>query len=223
MGDAAAQHTPDDRVGGRYRGPQPGRQVDPQGACEKGRGHREDERTGVIEPGRVDDALGDGVHDFASGDQRSGRLADGGDHQGAQHREGLGAHGGTDVVRDVVGADVEGHVAAHDAGDNHEQAVLDPPGEDRGHREDDEQERQGHAQRDVVLSRALGRGLQRDDALEILVDLTLARDGSGRRGGGILFGGHGGAVLRSALLQFCYKHCTRRGVRGHPPVHRLRG
>ena len=66
----------------------------------------------------IDDAFGDGFHNIATGQEGTGAFENGGDGQGAYHGEGFGADGRTDIVGNIIGTDVQGHVAADDRGDD---------------------------------------------------------------------------------------------------------
>ena len=111
-GHARAKDAAHHRVGGRDRRAHIGGQVDPNGGGQKRRHHGPDKGFPIGYHIGVDNSFGDGFDHVAPGDDGACRLEDGGDDQGAHQGNGFGAHRGSDIVGNIVGADIQGHIAA---------------------------------------------------------------------------------------------------------------
>ena len=109
-GDAGPEHAADDRVGGGNRGTQRRGQVQPECPGQQRSHHQPDEGFGIVDHGRVDDAFLDGADHVAARDEGPGSLENGGDQDGPAQRQCTLTHCRADVVGNVVGPDVPGHV-----------------------------------------------------------------------------------------------------------------
>ncbi len=96
---------------------------------------------------RIDNTATYGGHHIAAGDQRTHHFKYGGNENGATHGDGTRADRRTDVVGDIVGADVHGHVTA-DHGSHHQHGALrtDAAIDERGVDHDADDEKQANAQ-----------------------------------------------------------------------------
>ena len=143
--DPRAEDTADDGMSGRHRCPGGSGDIEPDGAGKQRGKHQPDEDIGIGHRTRRDDAAPDGRYHVAAGDQRTSRFEDGGDDQGAAQAQGARADSRPDIVGHVVGADVQGHVAADHAGDDeHDVAAARGPGIE--HDADDEEQRQAETE-----------------------------------------------------------------------------
>lgn len=105
-------------------GAQRGGDIEPDGAGQQCRHHDPDEHFRIVDQRGVYDAFLDGADDIPAGNQCACCFEGGGNDDGACHREGAGANGGPYVVGDIIGADVQGHVAADHGGCNQHQSVM---------------------------------------------------------------------------------------------------
>ncbi len=98
--------------------------IQPDGPGKQGRRHHPDEHLRVANHLGIDNAALDGADHVATGNQCASRLEDTCDDDGASQCERLCSHRRSDIVGNVVGADVHRHVAADHGGYNQRVAHL---------------------------------------------------------------------------------------------------
>ena len=154
-GNAGTQNAADNRVGGRHRCTQDGRQIDPQGGGKESAQHEISELGQANLAARSNNPLGDRLHHLAARQHGTGRLADRSDQDGTQDGKHLAADRWTHVVGNIVGANVESHVAADDGGDRDDQPVAAKAALRTCHVEGDQrQEQDRQADRDDDVAQA---------------------------------------------------------------------
>ena len=115
-GYTGAQDAADDRMGRRHRRPDPRCDIDPRRRREQGGHHRPHKGVGTRDQAWIDDAFRDRFDDVATGDQGARRFENDCDDEGADDRQRFRADGRSDVIGDIVGANIERHVSADHAG-----------------------------------------------------------------------------------------------------------
>ena len=154
-------------MGGGNGCAQIGGNVEPDGAGQQRGRHQPHKDILVGDQSRVDDAFLDGADHVTASDQGSGGLENGGNQDRAGHGQGAGADRRSDIVGNVVGADVHRHVATdHRRGRQHVAAFeirVGPAGEQQYG--DDEQRTHAEAH-EFALARLCGL-LELIDVLEI--------------------------------------------------------
>lgn len=122
------------------------REVEPDSGGQKRCDHQPDEGVTTGHKVGIDDALLDRTDDIASCYQRASSLEERGDKNRAGQRDRPGADGGTDIVRDVIGADVHRHVTADHGGDHQHDSVDTAVGPHDGEEHDAHDEDQRRAE-----------------------------------------------------------------------------
>lgn len=102
-------------MGGGHGRAHPGRQVQPQGSGQQRRRHQPDKGAAVVKNGRINDVALNGGDHIPPGDQGAAGFEHRRDQNRGSQRQGSGAHRRADVVGNVVGANVDGHIAANDS------------------------------------------------------------------------------------------------------------
>ncbi len=153
-GHAGTEHAADDGMRCRHGRADGGGDVEPDRAGQQRGHHQPDENIGVGHAVLADDAATNRLHHVTAGDQRPRGLTNCRNEQGAGHGQRPRADRRTDVVGNIVGADVDGHVAAdHGGHDQQKAAAAACPGVE--HDADDEQQRDAKAEH---LATRLERG-----------------------------------------------------------------
>jgi hypothetical protein len=172
--------------------------------------HRADD-AGIAHRLGSDDALGNGVDHVAAGDQRACALEDCGDDESARQCQRLRAHGGTDIVGNVVGTDVERHVGADGgSGDDDDGARL-ADHDDGGENRSDSQKEQAEPGRHQTAGDEARRLLHMDEFVEILVERLFSGDcGIGHRQAKMFWkGGHSQAARFIRVGNAALRHKRR--------------
>ena len=123
-GHSGPHDAADDGVSGRDRGAEVRGEVEPQRGRQERRHHRADEGIGARHHGRVDDLVLNRRNHVAARQDSAGGLENYRDEESPDERQGPRADGRSDVVGDVIGADVERHIATDDAGADNEGRIL---------------------------------------------------------------------------------------------------
>ena len=137
---------------GRYRRVQDGREIDPEGGGKQCAQHEIAEFGDPdISAGR-NDPLGDGLHHISAGKQRPRALADSSDQDCAENSQHPAADSRPHIVRNIVGADIERHIAPDNRGDHNDQPVFAKGvlgarnvQTDQGQKDDGQSQRDGYA------------------------------------------------------------------------------
>mmetsp|Transcript_10274 Transcript_10274/g.30471 ORF Transcript_10274/g.30471 Transcript_10274/m.30471 type:complete len:450 (-) Transcript_10274:41-1390(-) len=120
-----ANHATNSRVRGGHGELEVGGEEEPEAGAQAHGGHAPHERARLVDEAvLVGDALADGVGHMTAEEHRAGKLKDGRDHHGVADAQGLGAHGGGEGVRDVVGADAKRREEGEERGQDDHPLVI---------------------------------------------------------------------------------------------------